>query len=260
MKKEFLNGGNDVVALVDMDYVHEKGGRVVVVSDIHGNLDAFCRFLNDNQVTMDDLIVFNGDAIDRGPEGVALLRWAKNTPNVLFLKGNHEELMLDALEEMQYRENGPKMRCWIGNGGQPTLDGLCQLSKKEYVELIDWVKHSPYVAIVQSYRWQHVTYVTHANLSQKSMECVVKGKIPYFWENGVELNALTWERPERLTNEVGGILITGHTSTHYYGAPKGEAIFDCYCNRAIIDCATFRTNKVGYVNLLVGERIQFGSC
>lgn len=263
MKKNrfFLDGGNEIVALVNLDRVHNNGGRIFILSDLHGQAESLNNFLNEKGVTVNDLIIINGDAIDRGPDGIALLQWAKKNDNVLFLKGNHEELMLDALEEQTYRNYGPKMRCWIGNGGQSTLDSLNGLPYGERLELIQWVKDAPYVAMVQSCVWHDVIYVAHADLNQDFLlNFVIKNKIPYIEEDGVVVNALTWNRPMQLQHDLMGFLVTGHTSSHYYGARLGDVICDCQYKRAIIDCATARTKKIGYIGLLAGERIQFGSC
>ncbi|MGB3209950.1 MAG: metallophosphoesterase family protein [Desulforhopalus sp.] len=68
--------------------------RIAVMSDIHGNLEAFVRSLNDAKRQKIDGIVNLGDAIGYGPqpEKVLSLLEKQDIPNIL---GNHELAALD---------------------------------------------------------------------------------------------------------------------------------------------------------------------
>lgn len=66
-------------------------------SDIHGNrvmFDAIMAYISNE----DDeaMIVYGGDACDRGPEGYSIMRDLLNNPQVIYLKGNHEEMFTQA--------------------------------------------------------------------------------------------------------------------------------------------------------------------
>jgi len=91
--------------------------KYIAVGDIHGcakTLEALLKTISDFK---DRQFVFIGDYIDRGPDskGVVdqLLEFSK-TQDCIMLRGNHEQMMLDA------HETGD-MRLWISNGGQATL-------------------------------------------------------------------------------------------------------------------------------------------
>src|SRR5699024_4744817 len=66
----------------------------------------------------DRLFVFIGDYIDRGPaskEVVDLLIDFQKEANCIFLRGNHEQMMLDAL-------SGGDKNLWLMNGGRTTIN------------------------------------------------------------------------------------------------------------------------------------------
>ena len=74
--------------------------RVMAVGDIHGCLTPFLSLYNRLRVADDDLIIFLGDYIDRGPESLKALEWIGREslkPNVIALRGNHEQTLLDCI-------------------------------------------------------------------------------------------------------------------------------------------------------------------
>lgn len=76
---------------------------IYAVGDIHGHrnlLDSILDAILNAPLDESDRIVFIGDYIDRGPDtkGILdrLLGLKAERPNTVFLRGNHEQLMLDA--------------------------------------------------------------------------------------------------------------------------------------------------------------------
>jgi len=107
-------------------------GKVYAASDFHGNKVAF-KLLD--YLQPDDKLYFLGDAIDRGPYGFELMDRLKNDPRVIYLKGNHEQMMIDAIR-------GRSKSLWLGhNGGDITWETMRQkLTKeeiKDYIESLD---------------------------------------------------------------------------------------------------------------------------
>lgn len=91
--------------------------RYIAIGDIHGCLDELQRLLArlHHYMYKDNVTwIFLGDYVDRGPnvKGVVdlLLEFAK-IHNCVFLKGNHEDMMMDAYEQGS----------WMRNGGQDTI-------------------------------------------------------------------------------------------------------------------------------------------
>ncbi len=77
------------------------GERVYVVGDVHGCPDepaVLLRHLEEAEgLSNDDLVIFLGDYIDRGPDSKAvidlMLDFKVKFPQTRFLKGNHEEML-----------------------------------------------------------------------------------------------------------------------------------------------------------------------
>ena len=64
--------------------------RTFACSDLHGQLDLWKQiksFLNP-----EDTVYFLGDAGDRGPDGWELIKAIANDSQVVYLKGNHEDM------------------------------------------------------------------------------------------------------------------------------------------------------------------------
>jgi serine/threonine protein phosphatase 1 len=119
----------------------EKVKRLIAVGDIHGHRDLLTDLINQVQPTNQDHLVFLGDYIDRGPDskGVIddLLDIQKRFPQTIFLRGNHEQMMLDTLVDLGILQGGrledwdrdwswesrntTSAAIWGGNGGAETL-------------------------------------------------------------------------------------------------------------------------------------------
>lgn len=100
------------------------GERVYAVGDIHG-----CAGLLDQLLTLIERdagdgpsprLIFLGDYVDRGGQSCGvidrLIEVKADKPDAIFLKGNHEQAMLDFLEEPDLNEE------WLHWGGDKTLE------------------------------------------------------------------------------------------------------------------------------------------
>jgi len=83
-----------------------------VIGDIHGRADLLARAL-DRTIGQ---VICVGDYVDRGPDSAGVLRLLHARPDVMCLMGNHEEMMLDFLEDPVAA--GPR---WLQFGGAETL-------------------------------------------------------------------------------------------------------------------------------------------
>ena len=94
--------------------------KIFAIGDIHGCYDRLKTLMGKRPIDYSrDTLVFIGDYIDRGPhpfEVVDYLIKLKNRfPDVIFLKGNHEDMLDKFL-------NGADRYTYLLNGGQQTLD------------------------------------------------------------------------------------------------------------------------------------------
>lgn len=102
--------------------------RQFVISDIHGHYKELMALINklvkeaDFDPEVDQLITL-GDHIDRGPDSnkvvQQLIDWTEQYPHWVFLYGNHEDLMLDALVYGGRIYHSYDL--WYGQGGRETF-------------------------------------------------------------------------------------------------------------------------------------------
>ena len=113
--------------------------RLLAIGDIHGYLDKLTRLLEIVLPTERDRVVFLGDYIDRGPDSCGvikkLMEFGHEHPNAVFLRGNHEQLLLDAVDS-----SGPEdYLLFLQNGGDVTLEsygGELSNIPPEHIEFI----------------------------------------------------------------------------------------------------------------------------
>ena len=95
--------------------------RNIAISDIHGCAKTF-RYLVQERVKLQlsDQLFLLGDYIDRGPDSKGVIDFIFELKDkgyqVTCLKGNHELMLLDSLEEASYWKD-----VWLKNGGDTTL-------------------------------------------------------------------------------------------------------------------------------------------
>src|SRR5581483_4017466 len=78
-----------------------KDGRVFAIADIHGCPQELSAMLRQIDAGSSDTVIFVGDYVDRGPSARdvidLLIEFKREHPGAIFLKGNHEDMMLDFL-------------------------------------------------------------------------------------------------------------------------------------------------------------------
>lgn len=92
--------------------------RTLAIGDIHGCNIALTNLLHVIRPKREDKIIFLGDYIDRGPssrEVIETLLELKRSSSPIFLRGNHEMMILQA------REDPVKSDLWQSCGGVETL-------------------------------------------------------------------------------------------------------------------------------------------
>lgn len=91
--------------------------RTLVIGDIHGGLRALKQVLERADVTTSDRLIFLGDYVDswsESPQTLDFLIALSATHNCIFIRGNHDELLLQWLL-------GKENALWHQHGGMATM-------------------------------------------------------------------------------------------------------------------------------------------
>lgn len=173
-----LFGKHNPASFEGVEWVSDasKFRRILAVGDIHGEYARLQSLFDTlDYLPEEDLLIFLGDYVDRGPESVECLRWVKamaeTYPNVITLRGNHESLLLDHFEEYTVEDIVPREGIWLMNGGDDTLHQLRELygkSPQAFDELMEFVHGLKRIAIAgREYLFTHAGFYEETYEGQK---------------------------------------------------------------------------------------------
>ncbi len=199
---------------------------VYVCSDLHGySLEKFKELLKSSGFSENDTLYVLGDVIDRGSDGVNLLRWMMIQPNVELILGNHEAMMLacDFLFEEITDESIKKLTetklqmysAWLSNDARPTLNGLSSLDNDEKQYVLEYIRESPLYEVLTV--GERNFLLVHSGLGSFDKSKKLSAYSP---------DDLLWTRPDINQKYFDDIFtVFGHTPTVYYGDEyKGRAV------------------------------------
>ena len=168
---------------------------VYVLSDIHGCDQEFDQMLKLIYFTDYDELYIIGDVCDRGPEPIPLLREIMAAPNMVFLMGNHEDILLRYINLYGY---GVNMRTWGLLGNRSTLNGFNALDEALQREIGAFLQNAP----------------THATVTLNDRDFYLVHAFP-----GDTREEELWSRPQgHAPNSLPGKqVILGHTPTIHMG-------------------------------------------
>lgn len=119
--------------------------RTLVIGDIHGGLRAVHQIMERANITSKDTLIFLGDYVDgwsQSPQVLDFLIDIKAKQNCIFLRGNHDELLLDWLSGNTENFNE---RMWFKHGGEATIIAY------ESVSVATKNKHIAFLKSLQNY-------------------------------------------------------------------------------------------------------------
>lgn len=199
---------------------------IYVTSDLHGySLEKFKDFLGRTGFGDSDFLYILGDVIDRGPDGVRILKWLLAQTNVQLLLGNHESMLLacdflfdEITEDSISRLTGTKLNIystWVSNSGQVTLDALSGIRDKEIRYILEYLREAPLYETVTAGGRDFI--LTHSGLGNFRKDKKLSEYSP---------TDLLWTRPSLNTKYFDDItVIFGHTPSVVYGNEyKGKIV------------------------------------
>ncbi|MGX7030765.1 metallophosphoesterase family protein [Vagococcus zengguangii] len=187
---------------------------IYAIGDIHGDITMFHRALADYDFSSHQLVLL-GDLLDRGSyskECLLLGQQLVKKQQAIYLKGNHEDLLLRFIEDPIERYPN-----YLLNGGKATIESLLHPGAcEEYsaVEIASMIRHhyKELLAFLGElplyYEWGPYVFVhagvdlTKENLQQTSARDFVWIREPF----------------HQLPNQTGKTIVFGHTPTpNLYG-------------------------------------------
>lgn len=167
------------------------------IGDIHGSFQSLKSLFTYCDFSKDDTIVFLGDYVNKGLNSREvvefLIKYSKEL-NLIFLKGNHEILMLEA------RKKESVFKEWCTFGGDKTLESYNVNNLDVWVDSIP-LEHWAFLENGESFYMNGDYVFVHAGL-EKGKELHEQNMHHLFWKK--------YETPEMvLENKT---VICGHTS------------------------------------------------
>lgn len=210
------------------------------IGDIHGRLDLLQDLLARHGT--DQTLVFLGDYVDRGPSSaqvLALLQELCTAQDVICLKGNHEQMLLDFVDDPLGRGVG-----WLMHGGDATLRSYGITQPKRDGDLL-----AASTALEEAMPEGQLDWLRTLPLQWRSgnVFCVHAGMDPAKAPDQQRSNTLIWGHPQFLTTpRTDGLwLVHGHTTVK---RPQAEA------SRIAIDTGAYQSG------ILTAAEITQGAC
>lgn len=179
----------NAVKILDAD----DSQRVFFCGDVHGEYELLISKLEEINFSDNDVLVFVGDLIDRGPDSIKCLQML-DRPNVHSVLGNHELMAINYLAKPSYQAGS----LWFNNGGEWFSDLECQGRCSEARKSLAKAEELPKIIEV-NYKGKKVV-VCHADYPHNDY-CG--------YSDGME-HDIVWNR-ERVYNSLqsGGVEIIG---------------------------------------------------
>ncbi len=226
-----------------------RGQRVYAIGDVHGCLDrlqALHRAVADDIATRPiafSTLIHLGDYVDRGPDSAGVVSLLAERPMpagigaVVNLIGNHEEMMLAALDD----RSPPVVRHWLLNGGEATLHSF---GLGDTVDPAAWAGRLPADRLAFLRRLA----LTHRVGGYFFVHAGVRPGIPLAAQIRDDL---LWIRQPFLsaTTPFEAVVVHGHTPAPVPEVRRNRIGIDTGAVMGgVLTCAVLERNKVGFLN------------
>jgi len=258
-------------------------GRTLCSSDWHGSELGF-KVLD--YLQPDDTLYFLGDAQDRGDYGIKLMNKLLLDPRIVYIKGNHDEMMANAIVDLVDHSHSTFFEVqWFGNGGIHTWDSMIHMSNESKMWYVNKINDMP-TEVIYTSPAGYTVILEHAGFSpfvKTNRKHNPLWDRDHFYDEWFGRNDYKGLDPEKT------YLMHGHTPVQYlnydYGyrgqevkkdkdffkaktsfiadidvedfCPKPEVIRYCDGHKFDIDMCTISSNRIALLDLDTFETIYF---
>ena len=236
-------------------------GNRFVITDLHGNYNLFKAICQ--EIGNDDIVYCLGDCADRGPEGWRIIKEMLCDKRFIYLMGNHEKMLIDAMNEyIKYDEYiGDKAYLLFSNSGETTFYDWLAESDENRIGWLNELKKLPYIIEVPNEQGFNCI-LSHAGLTphreERSGELIVPLENRLIWDrqhiyDGLNMDGWAWDEND--------MIIHGHTPIIYLASdiaeptPEAGAFYYCHGHKICLDMLSAYTNMIVMFNLDTYEEL-----
>ena len=228
-------------------------GKRYAVADLHGQSNLY--FQIKEYINGNDIVYALGNFGDRGPEPWATLQLALDDPQFIYLMGNHDFMLLKAMEEyMSITAKEGWCNIWQHvlnehgritelsyNGGVSTLEQWASLDEEKRMKYYNQLKQLPLEVRLAALDGKHFIYLNHAGYTPS---CEVLSNVENF----------VWNRDhwyDSWGSKDGAVMIHGHSPFQImekhllidtFDSSKGYLRY-CDGHKICIDCGAYSTGE-----------------
>jgi serine/threonine protein phosphatase 1 len=224
------------------------GQRVYAVGDVHGCADRLAvmhRLIGNDlaaRPVAEATLVHLGDYIDRGEDSAGVIElllrdWPAPAPRCVNLLGNHEEMMLGALDS----GDAEAVTHWLSNGGAPSLAswGVPRRTRPR-----DWQRslppaHLAFLRALALYHEQGGYVFVHAGL-RPGVPLHRQSRHDMLW---IREPFLSWD------GALPGVVVHGHTPGHEVAARGNRIGVDTGAVMGgMLTCVVLEGDRMGFLH------------
>lgn len=201
--------------------------RIIGIGDVHGMFQLLASLIW-NQIMFnpaEDMLVFLGDYIDRGPQSKQVVEFVASLKerypdSVVLLKGNHEELAENAFRNP---DTTADVSLWLHNGAASTIKSFGDLREAEKV-LMPFIEKLEMYKEIEGYTFVHANFPSPEITDTESRE-----------------QCMLWSRDFSKPFPDGRTLVVGHTV-------QNEVFFEN--GYTFVDTGAYKTNRLSAYDVL----------
>lgn len=212
-----------------------------IISDIHGCYEEYRELLAKINFSQNDKLYILGDAMDRGPEPIKVIHDIMMRPNVTYIIGNHDFIMLKLMKKLAVEITEDNFahhlsdndildyNLWMQDGGGVTSRQFAALSRVEQQDILEYLEDALVYEVLEDKGRRFV--LVHAGIRNFREDKELYQYDFYDFIFGRPDYSKRYYRDDKI------YVVTGHTPTFFINSNRktdvyqgnGHIAIDCGC-------------------------------